>query len=106
MAHEVWNKDVLFASKKQDWGTPPHVFGLYWTSFEQLDKARRELSKAKHQEQQGARQWLEAEHAKRQGEASRAARPRSGEGNEERCCLGPEANRDSNVSACTARCQC
>lgn len=43
MPADVWNKDVLFASKKQDWGTPPHVFRYFDEKYHfQLDAAARE----------------------------------------------------------------
>ncbi len=39
---EPWNTDVLFASKKQDWGTPPHVFRYFDEKYRfQLDAAAR-----------------------------------------------------------------
>ena len=40
---DPWNNDVLFASKKQDWGTPPHVFDFFDAKYNfQLDAAARE----------------------------------------------------------------
>ena len=43
MTAEAWNPEILFSSKKQDWGTPPKVFEYFNSLYSfGLDAAARE----------------------------------------------------------------